>query len=54
MLLTRANSFSKLKTAQRRGLKRAIVATARKLAVILRRMWMDGEAFRFTDGAAGA
>ena len=59
VLLTRTNGFSKLKSwglrvAQRRGMKRAIVATARKLAVILHRMWVDGAAFRFTDEAKGA
>ena len=34
--------------ARRRGLKRAIVAVARKLAVILHRMWLDGTEFRWT------
>ena len=33
--------------ARRRGLKRAIVAVARKLAVILHRMWLDGAEFRW-------
>jgi transposase len=33
--------------ARRRGLKRAIVAVARKLAVILHRMWLDGTEFRW-------
>jgi hypothetical protein len=32
----------------RRGLKRAIVAVARRLAVILHRMWLDGTEFRWT------
>jgi transposase len=33
--------------ARRRGLRRAIVAVARKLAVILHRMWLDGTTFRW-------
>jgi hypothetical protein len=33
--------------ARRRGVKRAIVAVARKLAVILHRMWLDGTEFRW-------
>src|ERR1700682_917344 len=38
----------------RRGLKRARVAVARKLAVILHRMWLDGADFRWGDAAASA
>lgn len=37
-----------LAVAKRRGLKRAIVAVARKLAVVLHRMWMDGTEFRWS------
>ena len=33
--------------AKRRGMKRAKVALARKLAVILHRMWVDGTTFRW-------
>ncbi len=33
--------------AKRRGMARARVAVARKLAVILHRMWCDGSEFRF-------
>jgi transposase len=33
--------------ARRRGTKRAIVAVARKLALILHRMWLDGTEFRW-------
>jgi transposase len=33
--------------AKRRGLKRAKVAVARKLATILHHMWIDGTEFRF-------
>ena len=38
--------------AKRRGLKRAKVAVARKLAVILHRMWIDGSMFRWTKAEA--
>ncbi len=34
-----------LAVAERRGMKRAIIAVARKMAVILHRMWVDGTAF---------
>ncbi len=52
ILLTRAVRFSALKpwaleVARRRGMKRAKVALARKLAVILPRMWVDGSTFRW-------
>ena len=33
--------------AKRRGMARARVAVARKLATILHRMWIDGVEFRF-------
>jgi transposase len=51
-LLTRVKKWSSLKAwgmsiAKRRGMARARVAVARKLAVILHRMWSDGEEFRF-------
>jgi transposase len=58
ILLTRAVRFSALKrwaleVAKRRGMKRAKVALARKLAVILHRMWVDGTTFRWgREGAA--
>jgi len=53
VLLSRVTRFSALKrwglqVAKRRGLKRAKVAVARKLAVILHRMWLDGTTFRWT------
>ena len=53
VLLSRVTRFSALKrwgmeVAKRRGLKRAKVAVARKLAVILHRMWIDGSTFRWT------
>ncbi len=50
-LLTRTRSSFALKRwglriAKRRGINRARVAVARKLAIILHRMWRDGTAFR--------
>ena len=52
IMLTRAVRFSSLKrwaleVAKRRGMKRAKVALARKLAVLLHRMWVDGSTFRW-------
>ncbi len=58
VMLTRTSRFSALKrwgleVARRRGVKRAKVALARKLATILHRMWVDGSSFRFgKEGAA--
>ena len=37
-----------LRVAQRRGKKRATVALARRIGVVLHRMWRDGTEFRFT------
>jgi hypothetical protein len=37
--------------ARRRGAKKARVALARKLAVILHRMWVGGTSFRWTSEA---
>jgi hypothetical protein len=34
--------------ARRRGMKKAIVALARRLAVIMHRIWVDGTEFRWT------
>ena len=53
IMLTRATRFSALKrwamdVAKRRGMKRAKVALARKLAVVLHRMWVDVTEFRWT------
>jgi transposase len=53
VMLTRTTRFSSLKrwaleVAKRRGLKRARVALARKLAVVLHRIWVDGTTFRWT------
>ncbi len=52
ILLTQSRHWSWLKAwglrvAQRRGQRRAIVAVARRLAVILHRMWTDGTDFRW-------
>ena len=52
VMLTRAGKFSSLKrwaleVAKRRGMRRAKVALARKLATILHRLWADGSEFRF-------
>ncbi|CAH1662201.1 hypothetical protein CHELA20_40018 [Hyphomicrobiales bacterium] len=57
IILTRAVRFSTLKrwameVAKRRGKKRAKVALARKLAIVLHRMWMDDTSFRWGREAA--
>ncbi|GAA5665307.1 IS110 family transposase ISPye25 [Brucella sp. NBRC 14130] len=39
------------KVAQRRGKKRATIGLARRIGVVLHRMWRDGKAFRFTREA---
>jgi transposase len=41
-----------MKIARHRGMKRAIVALARRLAVIMHRIWVDGTEFRWTREAA--
>jgi transposase len=56
VMLTRTVRFSGLKAwamavAKRRGTKKTRVALARKLAVVLRRMWVDGTDFRWTKEA---
>ena len=58
-MLTKSKKWSWLKAwamrvAQRRGLARAIVALARRLAVILHRMWVDGTDFRWSNPATAA
>ena len=57
VILTRMTRFSTLKAwalriAKQRGMKRAKVALARKLAVVLHRMWVDGTDFRWRKAAA--
>jgi transposase len=59
VMLTRTNKWSWLKAwamkiARNRGKKKAIVALARRLAVIMHRMWVDATEFRWTrEVAAG-
>jgi transposase len=59
VMLTRTNRWSWLKAwamkiARNRGKKKAIVALARRLAVIMHRIWVDGTEFRWTrEIAAG-
>ena len=43
-----------LAIAQRSGFKKAKVAVARKLAVLLHRLWYDGTEFRWSAEAAVA
>ncbi len=59
IMLVRSVKWSWLKAwamqiARRRGLKKAIVALARRLAVVLHRIWVDGTEFRWTREAAAA
>lgn len=58
-LITRTHRWSPLKAwgmavAKRRGLKRATVAVARKLAVLLHRLWIDQADFRWSREATTA
>ena len=43
-----------MQIARRRGMKKAIVALARRLAVIMHRIWVDGTEFRWTRERATA
>jgi transposase len=43
-----------MKIARHRGMKRAIVALARRLAVVMHRIWVDGTEFRWTREVAAA
>ena len=59
ILLVRSTKWSWLKAwamkvARRRGLKKAIVALARRLAVIMHRIWVDGTEFRWTREVTAA
>jgi transposase len=59
ILLMRSTKWSWLKAwamqiARRRGMKKAIVALARRLAVIMHRIWIDGTEFRWTREAEAA
>ena len=51
-LVTRSAEWSSLKVwglrlSKTKGHRRAVIAVARKLAVILHKMWMDGTDFRY-------
>jgi transposase len=55
VMLTRTNKWSWLmawamKIARHRGMKKAIVALARRLAVIMHRIWVNGIEFCWTRG----
>ena len=43
-----------MKIARHRGMKKAIVALARRLAVIMHRIWVDGTSFHWTREAVAA
>src|SRR5256884_900693 len=58
-MLVRSTKWSWLKAwamkiARHRGMKKAIVALARRLAVIMHRIWVDGTEFRWTREVAAA
>jgi transposase len=58
-LLTRTTKWFALKTwglrlAKRSGMKKAKVAVARKLAVIMHQMWLTGEEFRWSNTETAA
>ena len=58
-LLTRSRKWSKLKAwgvavAKRRGMRRAVVAGGRKLAILMRRIWKDGTTDEWEQSAAAA
>lgn len=59
ILLMRSTQWSWLKAwamqiARRRGVKKAVVALARRLAVVMHRIWVDGTTFRWTREEAAA
>ncbi len=58
-MLTRTIKWSWLKTwgikiARHRGMRRAIIAVARRMAVVMHRIWIDGTEFRWTREVAAA
>jgi transposase len=58
-LLTRCQKHSDLRNwglrlAKRRGLRRAIVGVARKLAIVMHRIWADGTEFRWSREESAA
>ena len=57
--MARIRKWSRLRAwgisvAKRRGMKRATVAVARKLAVIMHRIWVTGDVFEFGKPATAA
>src|ERR1017187_4242851 len=59
VMMTRVQKWSWLKAwamnvAKRRGRQKAIVALARRLSVIMHRIWIDGSLFRWTKKATPA
>jgi hypothetical protein len=59
VLMTRARKWSRLRAwgiavAKRRGMKRAAVAVARKLGVIMHQMWVTGGEFEFGQPPAAS
>ena len=59
IMLVRSAKWSWLKAwaiqiARRRGMKKAIVALARRLAVIMHRIWVDGTEFRWSKNTVAA
>ena len=59
VMLVRSTRWSWLKAwamqiARRRGMKKAIVALARRLAVVMHRIWVDGTTFRWSREEAVA
>ncbi|MCH6587082.1 MAG: IS110 family transposase, partial [Proteobacteria bacterium] len=59
VLITRVRRFSPLKAwavrlAARKGFKKAAVAAARKIAVVMLRLWRDGTTFAWTKEALPA
>ena len=59
ILLMRSTQWSWLKAwamqiARRRGMKKAVVALARRLAVVMHRIWVEGTTFRWTREEAAA
>ncbi len=59
VMLTRVGKLSWLKAwamnlAKRNGGRKAVVALARRLAIIMHRMWSDGTEFRWTKEAIPA
>lgn len=56
-MLTRGEKHCSLKAwglrvAKRRGIHKAAIAVARRLAAILHRMWLDGTEFRWSEKEA--